>query len=1246
MTNSNECKQNTDPLKLIREGTSQDQRFPPELEPAYARIDERQPEHAMVFARAYAKYLQFYGSNNTATGNWEPFFSQDVSVQLAIAAVQDVDTYKNNIKASFDFLKNNENKNKEPELKNHLGYLFSTIGTLAKQLDSLKSGLPNEIALKSTLQNLIQNQLATAFGRLIAYYKADILILPDSGRLIADVQPDIVILGESTAAFSNIYSYNFSKDWWITNNSADWSAYTATITADSSVYGSSVTVFERINHIATHNLFTSIFDQFLKVFARTVIEAKAALESTFTNCDNHEPHYALFLSFLKLFDHARAEANTLTQRHLDFYYREILKLQEKPAEPSHAHLLIELAKHVDSHEIKADEFFKAGKDDSGIEAFFANDQDFVANQAKVTGLKTLYRHKDDSLTNQKNRLFASPIANSADGLGAKLTTPDQSWHPFFNKTYNDGVTRINMPQTEVGFAIASHYLWLAEGERTITIDFKIKKSPNELIPLMVQPIFKTTTKHEFNQQDTVGYKNEIICLVTTEKGWFEKAAEKFIIESGVLRLEIKLSGADPAVTPYSLKAHGYNFSTNLPVLLVKLKHQDNHEYLYRSVQDMVIDTIGLTVAVRDRGLKSLAVSNDFGPVDTSKPFQPFGASPMANSALVIGSKEAFQKTLSTATVNISWQNTPSPYNDTVNINIKYLQNGVWQPSGINARNITYKTFPLSSNLDKPVVNVPDFSESELYNTSSRHGFVRFETSEDFGQSAYEQALIDYIKSVTDTIPNNEGKKPIPPVGPFVTELTLDYTTAIQAIALNNTDKLAFEKRQAHFFHLTPFGQYEQHRLLNSSQKEVYLVPQFNFERDNSKKDSNAEFYIGVTGLKPPQNLALLFQVADGTADPLSIKPDPHIHWSYLSGNEWVGFAKHEVQDGTDGLLNSGIITFAIPDDASSANTLLPTGQHWLRAAVADESDAVCRLLAVSAQGLTVTFKNQGNDPAYPAKSLPAGTISKLDQPDAAVKKVTQPFTSFGGRAAEQSSAFYTRISERLRHKDRAIALWDYERLILEAFPQIYKVKCLNYTEYEPSGVTGIYRELAPGHLTIITIPNQQFHNLRDPLRPYTSLGLLENIKAFLQKRLSCFVKLHVKNPLFEEVGAHFKVRFLEGFDETFYANKLDEAITRFLSPWAFPGGGNPTFGGKVYQSVLINFVEEQPYVDYVTDFKLSHTYTKPDSNGLEIKVVDLDVAEIEGSKAVSILVSAKHHIIYVINPSQEETPGETCPCAA
>lgn len=82
------------------------------------------------------------------------------------------------------------------------------------------------------------------------------------------------------------------------------------------------------------------------------------------------------------------------------------------------------------------------------------------------------------------------------------------------------------------------------------------------------------------------------------------------------------------------------------------------------------------------------------------------------------------------------------------------------------------------------------------------------------------------------------------------------------------------------------------------------------------------------------------------------------------------------------------------------------------------------------------------------------------------------------------------------------------------------------------------------------------------------------------------------------------------------STQLGEAITRFLSPWAFPGGGRPSFNGKIYKSVLINFVEEQPYVDYVTDFELFHSFR--DING---EPQTIEINEVEGSKAVSILVS-------------------------
>jgi baseplate J-like protein len=1246
------CAQNTDPLKLAREGTSQEQRLSPALDPTYVPINERKPEHWMVFAKAYSKYLKHFNSeDNTADDDWTYFFSKDVSVLLAFMAVQDVDYYKNKVKEAFNFLNNRENA--EKDLKAHLGYLFSYVGTLASQLETLKEGLPDDIllkevvALKEMLQNLVINQLAPLYRRLLSYYKAD-LELDISQRLVADSRPDHVILGGQAAVFSTIYRIRFSKDW-ITDNSTSWNAYREAITAIPLINGSG-SVF---NHIATHNLFTLIFDQFLKTYSRVVDEARHVLEATF-KWDGHQPHYALFLAFLKLFEQASTETNTLTKRHLDLYYREILRLKEKPAEPSHAHLLVELAKHVDSHELKTDELFKAGKDDLGIEAFFANDRDFVPNQAKVGSLKTVYRHKNapnDSLDFQDGRLFASQVSNSDDGLGAELTSVDQSWHPFFNKIYKNGkLERINMPEAEVGFAIASHYLWLAEGKRTIKIDFTVDGTVAGL---------------------PTDLENKIVCLFTTEKGWIEKTALKFIrheTEPETLYLEVELTGGDPAITPYLLKTHGYNFDATLPILLIKLKHdKENQEnqYAYNDFQDIVITKIDIKVEVGDLndtsvpGLKTLAISNDFGPVDTSKPFQPFGASPKKNSAVVIGSKEAFQKELETAVVNITWQNAPNPYGDenkTVPIEIQYLQSGIWEePSDITVDDITKQQVnlggSLSFNQHMPFVNLPDFSELEYYSTSSKHGFIRLNISTDFGQSEYEQALIIYIREVVGG--NLAAVKPVSPVGPFVQELTLNYTSIPQTITLNSNKKLAFETRQSHFFHVTPFGLAEQHSYLkkdipstnyNIADQSIYLFPPLKHlnavDSRRPREDSvqhEAEFYIGIAGLKPPQNITLLFQVSDGTADPLSDKPDPHIHWSYLCANEWLAFAENEVEDLTNGLINSGIITFAMPRNASADNTLLPAGMHWIRAAVESESDTVCRLLRVAAQALRATFVNKGNDPAFSAKTLTAGTISKLEQPDANIKKIDQPFASFGGRGKERSEEFYTRISERLRHKDRGIALWDYERLILETFPQIYKVKCLNHTHYgtDDNG-SSIYKELAPGHITIVTLPNQQFHNQRDPLKPYTSLGLLKEIEVFLTKRLSCFVKLHVKNPQFEEVNVDCKVGLHDNSDKTYYENKLQEAITRFLSPWAFSDATGPSFGGKIYKSVLINFVEDLPYVDYVTDFQLFHSVI------VNEKLEKSEKNEVEGSKPISILVSAPKHKITAINPAEEETPRESC----
>lgn len=1231
MTASADCSFNTDSLKLVREGTSQDERVSAALDPRYAPVDERTPAHGMVFVRAYSDFVKYYNSSNVEAGNWEPFFSEDVSVQLAGAAVEDVPHYRQQVQEYAAFLNDRRNQNNAPGLRDRVDFLFSCGATLAIRLNRFTEQLPEEIAPRNALRQLVQSQLAPALKRLIAYHKGGETIV-DAERPLNDVHNEkagpLRLLGVNALKWSALTTANLSKDW---TGGGDWPAYYAAVAADASVYGnlSGTTVFERVNHLATHNLFTSVFAQFLKSYARAVSEANLALERTLTDWDRHEPHYALFLAFLRLFEHARAEVNTLTGRHLDFYYRKILWLKEKAAEPGHAHVLVELAKQAGMYELKAGELFKAGKDDFGLDAFFANDRDVVVNQAKVAALRTVYRHGSEPVGTGANknmqggRLYASPVSNSDDGLGAPLTSVDQSWHPFHNKIYLDGIlSDIRMPKAEVGFAIASHYLWMAEGARTITVCFTIGGSLAAM----------------------GDRKDEVVCLLTSEKGWIEKVASEFVTEDGDLRLTVSLSGADPSVTPYSTKTHGYGFATNLPILLVRLRHQDDVPFLYEDLQDAVVDQITLSVQVE--GLKTLAVSNDFGPVDTSKPFQPFGPLPIAGSALIIGSKEVFQKHLSDGSIHVTWKSKPLPYGDAdPKVSKEVINAGKWEIYDKSAESLKgneTSTFKLPIPLNGTVAIAPDFEANEFYGAGSRSGFVKLKIDSDFGQSNYQASILDFIKRLNDADTKNDDPPGTPPVGPSVSELSLDYT-AIQTLALNSVETDPSTPAQARFFHVAPFGQAEQHPILNSASK-VYLLPQFKEQADGVDRHNEAELYIGVTGLKPPQNLTLLFQVADGTADPLSEKPDPHLHWSYLRADEWVTLAKTDVDDQTGGLLNSGIVTLAMPRNASNSNTLLPSGMHWIRAAVLSKSDAVCRLILVAAQGLSATFTDKHNDPAFPAKVLPAGTINKLDQPTAAVKTITQPFSTFGGRGAEAATAFYTRISERLRHKDRAVALWDYERLILEAFPQLHRAKCLNHTQYEPTeNGSGLYRELAPGHVTVVTIPNQQFQNLRNPLRPYTSLGLLEEIGRFLRKRTSCFVNLHVKNPQFEEVLVSCGVCLREGLDETFYETKLQEALTRFLSPWAFPGGGHPSFGGKIYKSVLINFVEDQPYVDYVTDFQLFHEFV--DSDGVQQKK---EGNEVEASKAVSILVSAPagRHTVQVINPVAEETAAEQCPCEA
>ena len=143
-------------------------------------------------------------------------------------------------------------------------------------------------------------------------------------------------------------------------------------------------------------------------------------------------------------------------------------------------------------------------------------------------------------------------------------------------------------------------------------------------------------------------------------------------------------------------------------------------------------------------------------------------------------------------------------------------------------------------------------------------------------------------------------------------------------------------------------------------------------------ENQGELYIGLQGVVAPQNVAILFQAAEGSADPDLVPPT--IEWSVLDADRWVDLDKTQLLvDTTRGLINTGILEFDLPEVGASMR--LPGGFYWIRAAAASNSTAVCDAIAFHTQAVTATLVSEDNAPDHFASPLPAGSIKKFVPPD-------------------------------------------------------------------------------------------------------------------------------------------------------------------------------------------------------------------------------------------------------------------------
>ena len=1158
----------TDRNPLTREGTSQLNRVLAALDVHYADVDERTTSDLILFAKRYAAYLNYYNENNSIDGNWQPLMMMDVSVTLATLAginVKRIGDYRKLLYKNTALALNSAQPQRDNIAKQQLKYLFDILFSLLKSIDQQLNMLPDD-DFKKTITDIIKIKLKLHLANLEEKFFQDFKTAGLLNYTFTEFDSD--------APFETNSDENFKR----TQLSATWQGGAPDLSITIPASGSD---YEKIVYIINHNLFNSTIDSILKGVASIASLAKELFEKTLTDFPQHTPHYGLFVTFTKLFKTAQDDLNHYTQRHLDFYIKDVLQLKNKNPQPDTAHLTFELQKTVNQELLKKGILFKGGKDIAGKDISYALDNDVVLNKASVTNI-----HSQQIDLPGKKPLKAFPIANSEDGEGAKLLSADKSWFTFGNPK--------SKKTAKTGFAFASNILYLNEGTRNIVITVTFEK-----------PLFEFKSK----------IRKKIGCFeasLTGKKDWLNKNV--FTVYDALnkrLMFGIALTPNDPAIIPYNEKIHKQKFETILPLLTIYLNQDAPDAIPYSVLCKQKISRVDVSVNVS--GVKDLLLSNDTGTLDASKPFKPFGDFPASGAGFYIGSKEIFQKRITDLTFEFTGTN---PFNKTTS----YLDQGDWK----DFKPLSEKTI---TGIDTEPTAI-DFTPNENLKATSLNGFIRLTNPNDKSIGMY---LGDIKKALDGTMLHLVDEKK-----PLEYKLTFGQMPAPGEVKISNfsvgytaTSGIDFTKTRSEtannlFYHLAPFGYAEVFNDGKPINPASEKIEKFTLLADVI---NNGELFAGLQNAEPDTVITVLFQVADGSSNPL--KNMEKVNWFYLSGNEWRQFENRQVIDRTNNFTQSGIVSLTLPSDISNQNTLLQKGLHWIKAAVEKNIDAVCNMILVQAQAASVSLVQDEAAQVEFRQLIPAKTISKLVESNASVKTIEQPFASFNGRTHEIDEHFYVRVSERLRHKQRAISIWDYEHILLDQFPQLYKVKCLNHTGFYEDKGKKVFCENLPGHVTIIPLPDLKNNAHANLLKPYTPIGLLNNINDYLKKITSPFVKLHVNNPQFEEVLLDFEVKFHDNLDVSFHKQLLNQEIEKFLCPWAYATDVEIPFGSKIVKSVLLNFIEERPYVDFLTCFEMHHLLRDGEIVIFENRNVEEAVASTSRSILVSYFdeASGKRHTI-------------------
>lgn len=808
---------------------------------------------------------------------------------------------------------------------------------------------------------------------------------------------------------------------------------------------------------------------------------------------------ALLLVYVKNYCRMAQDFNRRLSTLPELYRNEILQVRPAGAVQDSVYVVVTPKEDAAGFTLPAGQFFPAGQNDKGEDLLYQTVRPEYISPLRMDEVNAVFLKREN---NRVTGLWKQPV-----GIAGTLSA---------DTLFSDKKSRNPQP----GWMVESPMLLLGEGERKVSIAFRITGTGTDTLPPDEQPL------------------RSFFLLLSEEKGWTAPPHWNYrtITLGGNRWLSFEFTLNREGIIPVPCTEETHGTTTACPAVRIQAS---NELCPYSWASQIRFDAIRIRTEVS--GIQNFTFYNELGEVDTTQPFYPFGPQAEKGAWFLFGNEEMGHKPLEEVRLKGRWKKLPETevdfdrqYRDyggigaaSFLISTEWQEDSCWHLCGERQH-----LFVPDNGEDRSLQRaelVFDFPAGPLSDNSGdtpepyeydrdRDGFFRatlLEPAVGFGTEKYRTLFTDTM--IHNSRCKEKKRKELPPVPvvPMLADAELSY------IACEETTLCRMDGSSILLTRITSLSGNDTYPVGNE-REEPFIAPlpadhTLCFGFLHAQGEQTVRMYADLV---LPQEKIPFYNPQPGTGVKLN--------WEYRQGNGWKPLPVTSViTDETCGLTQSGFIEIRWPEKITAAH-LDKRGKAWLRASVIGDVSSCLAVRGILTNRLLLTAVNGDGTP------LPAGTIQTTAEPDERIETVAQPLPGFGGCHADAEGQTAVRQTARIGNRHRAVTARDYESLVLEQFPEVEKAQCLT-----------VLREGLPAEVCLVVFSRAEDN--RYYLSPSWKL-------AEIQKRIVQYappvVSLRVCNPVYEPVSIHCKaVLWPTVEDEGKVLRQLIVLAQNYIAPW-------------------------------------------------------------------------------------------------